>query len=188
MGIGGMSPTRKHDSQNNNSCDMGPFAVAIAAHNLKNQSSKRNFFVVTMNLIWSAWTIAIGVIATPHIHASTTKDDYKGRILLERENELTGGGSLMRTKKLRNERDLSAQSRVVGGQDADIGKYPFFVEWDGCGASLVHKGKCPRVILLERTNRPFGDVDDTDMRTSSYFQHIQTLSYQRLIVLRSHPT
>jgi secreted trypsin-like serine protease len=42
---------------------------------------------------------------------------------------------------LRNERGLSGQSRIVGGQDADIGKYPFFVEWDGCGASLVHKGK-----------------------------------------------
>ncbi len=33
------------------------------------------------------------------------------------------------------------QSRIVGGNDAEIGGYPFFVEWEGCGASLIHKGK-----------------------------------------------
>lgn len=32
-------------------------------------------------------------------------------------------------------------SRIVGGVDAEIGRYPFFVEWEGCGASLIHKGK-----------------------------------------------
>jgi hypothetical protein len=32
-------------------------------------------------------------------------------------------------------------SRIVGGNDAEIGGYPFFVEWEGCGASLIHKGK-----------------------------------------------
>ncbi|KAI2508047.1 peptidase [Fragilaria crotonensis] len=30
-------------------------------------------------------------------------------------------------------------SRIVGGVDAEIGRYPFFVEWEGCGASLIHK-------------------------------------------------
>jgi secreted trypsin-like serine protease len=34
----------------------------------------------------------------------------------------------------------AGQSRIVGGQNAGIGEYPFFVEWDGCGASLIHKG------------------------------------------------
>ena len=33
-------------------------------------------------------------------------------------------------------------SRIVGGNDAEIGGYPFFVEWEGCGASLIHKGAC----------------------------------------------
>lgn len=32
------------------------------------------------------------------------------------------------------------QTRIVGGSDAEIGAYPFFVEWEGCGASLIHKG------------------------------------------------
>jgi hypothetical protein len=32
------------------------------------------------------------------------------------------------------------QTKIVGGKEADIGEYPFFVEWDGCGASLIHKG------------------------------------------------
>ena len=95
-----------------------------------------------MKLIWSAWAIAIGTIGVPRIDASSYKDDHPAR-RLEYENELKGGGFVMKTKMFRNERALSfgGQSRIIGGQDADIGEYPFFVEWDGCGASLVHKGK-----------------------------------------------
>ena len=88
-----------------------------------------------MKLYWSACAIVIGVIgAAPFIDASSYKDT-------PREQKLTGEGVFMRTKMLRNQRSLSDQSRIVGGNDADIGKYPFFVEWEGCGASLVHKGK-----------------------------------------------
>ena len=101
-----------------------------------------------MKFIWSAWTIVIGAIATPHIDASTYNEDQKGRITRDHENKRRGGGSLMRTQKLQNERDLSGQSRIVGGQDAAIGKYPFFVEWNGCGASLVHKGKQSSLNVL----------------------------------------
>ena len=36
--------------------------------------------------------------------------------------------------------EIDNQSRIVGGHDAEIGGYPFFVEWEGCGASLIHKG------------------------------------------------
>lgn len=32
----------------------------------------------------------------------------------------------------------SGNSRIVGGDNADIGEYPFFVEWGSCGATLVH--------------------------------------------------
>lgn len=32
-------------------------------------------------------------------------------------------------------------SRIVGGNDAGIGEYPFFVEWDACGAALIHHGE-----------------------------------------------
>ena len=48
--------------------------------------------------------------------------------------------SLRNFGKERSDRDLQSESRIVGGTDADIGEYPFFVEWEGCGASLIHKG------------------------------------------------
>merc|ERR1719197_627406 len=32
---------------------------------------------------------------------------------------------------------IPAESRIVGGDDADIDEYPFFVSWGGCGASLI---------------------------------------------------
>lgn len=37
--------------------------------------------------------------------------------------------------------DTSENTRIVGGDDADIGKYPFFVGWEGCGAALIHDGE-----------------------------------------------
>jgi secreted trypsin-like serine protease len=27
--------------------------------------------------------------------------------------------------------------RIVGGEDAEAGEFPFFVQWRGCGASLI---------------------------------------------------
>jgi trypsin len=33
---------------------------------------------------------------------------------------------------------MAAESRIVGGTQATPGEYPFFVEWEGCGASLIH--------------------------------------------------
>jgi len=34
---------------------------------------------------------------------------------------------------------IPAESRIVGGSNAEVGKYPFFVSWGGCGASLIGK-------------------------------------------------
>jgi len=34
---------------------------------------------------------------------------------------------------------IPAESRIVGGFDAEAEKYPFFVSWGGCGASLIAK-------------------------------------------------
>lgn len=31
------------------------------------------------------------------------------------------------------------ETRIIGGEDASIGKYPFFVQGSGCGASLIWK-------------------------------------------------
>jgi hypothetical protein len=96
-----------------------------------------------MKLMLSTWTIVIGALCVPKIEASRFKEDQASR-KLEYDNDLTQGGFFMRTKMLRNERALAGQSRIVGGKDADIGEYPFFVEWGGCGASLVHNGKHSR--------------------------------------------
>jgi len=30
-------------------------------------------------------------------------------------------------------------SRIIGGDRAEPGDYPYFVSWDGCGASLIHE-------------------------------------------------
>ena len=35
--------------------------------------------------------------------------------------------------------ELELEDRIVGGADADPGEFPFFVQWSGCGASLVWK-------------------------------------------------
>lgn len=93
--------------------------------------------------MWLSWALVIGAISAPDVGASSYNKDSKpasnesGR----GETEVLGGGFLARTKMLRDKRDLAGQSRIVGGNDADIGKYPFFVEWDLCGASLIHTGK-----------------------------------------------
>jgi hypothetical protein len=133
LGLSSMSPRKKHDSHK-------LVASQILIINLNNQSKPHRPNLVTMKLIWSAWAIAIGTICVPRIDASSYKDDHPPR-KLEYEKGLKGGG-FKKTKMLRNERAHSSdQSRIIGGQEADIGEYPFFVEWGGCGASLVHKGK-----------------------------------------------
>ena len=30
------------------------------------------------------------------------------------------------------------ETKLVGGNDASKGEYPFFAHWDGCGASVIH--------------------------------------------------
>jgi hypothetical protein len=85
-------------------------------------------------VIWLAWTIVVGAISVLEVGALSYNKDVASA-----KNELSG--SFMKPTMLRDKRDLASQSRIVGGNDADIGKYPFFVEWDLCGASLIHKGK-----------------------------------------------
>jgi hypothetical protein len=69
--------------------------------------------------------LLIVTLSTPRIHAEIDEKDYHKQTHWQQS---TGG-----LRKLR--------SRIVGGNDADIGEYPFFVEWAGCAASLVHKGE-----------------------------------------------
>jgi hypothetical protein len=46
-------------------------------------------------------------------------------------------------RKLRREDQAQSasvrESRIVGGNRASPGEYPYFVQWDGCGASLIHE-------------------------------------------------
>lgn len=42
-----------------------------------------------------------------------------------------------KTKNNNKVEHIATQSRIVGGSDADVDEYPFFVSWQGCGASLI---------------------------------------------------
>eukprot|EP00980_Cylindrotheca_fusiformis_P016947 scaffold5159_cov112-Cylindrotheca_fusiformis.AAC.1 len=35
--------------------------------------------------------------------------------------------------------DRNIEPRIVGGSDAVPGEFPFFVQWGGCGGSLIHE-------------------------------------------------
>jgi hypothetical protein len=49
----------------------------------------------------------------------------------------------LRSPSTNNVEHIIAESRIVGGEDASPGEYPFFVQGDGCGASLIW----PDVVL-----------------------------------------
>jgi hypothetical protein len=129
-----------------------------------------------MKVMLSALTIIVGAIGAPKISALPYSKDQPWESF---KNGFRGGG-LVR-KMLRDNKDLAGESRIVGGDDADIGEYPFFVEWQGCGASLIHKGT--------RSRNP-SYVTSLPMLTLRIFpwRHIQISFYPRLIVLRSRQT
>jgi len=56
--------------------------------------------------------------------------------LEEKTNDNNGGEIEKSQMKVPH---IPAQSRIVGGFEAESGKYPFFVSWEGCGASLIAK-------------------------------------------------
>jgi secreted trypsin-like serine protease len=53
----------------------------------------------------------------------------------------------VKTEKQIHHRHIAAESRIVGGTQATPGEYPFFVQWGGCGASLIHED-----IILSATH------------------------------------
>lgn len=68
------------------------------------------------------------VLAFSSFSSSVAVEEDKGRNL--RRNH--------RRNALAVEHNI-AQSRIVGGTTAQIDEFPFFVNWGGCGASLIGK-------------------------------------------------
>jgi V8-like Glu-specific endopeptidase len=59
-------------------------------------------------------------------------------ILLVTLSSLTVSSSALRKRQLQaDEKRLEVEPRIVGGEDAYQGQFPFFGRWGGCGASLI---------------------------------------------------
>jgi len=75
------------------------------------------------------------------------------------------------------------QSRIIGGNEAPAGKYPFFVQWHSCGASLIHGD-----ILL--TAAHCDPIEYNDVIIGSNYRYDDSVegAYSRNIVARRrHP-
>lgn len=56
------------------------------------------------------------------------------------------------------------EGRIVGGFDAQPGEFPFFVQWTGCGASLIHED----IILTAAHCSP---IDNDDVIVGAYSKY-----------------
>lgn len=67
------------------------------------------------------------------------KRNLKGRTTNAVNKKASSGNVAIKEKprQLLQSLHLPAESRIVGGTEAPQGKYPFFVQGDGCGASLI---------------------------------------------------
>jgi len=75
------------------------------------------------------------------------------------------------------------QSRIIGGNDAPAGRYPFFVQWHGCGASLIHDD----IILSAAHCDP---IEYSDVFVGSHLRQDDTIpgAHKRMILdRRLHP-
>jgi trypsin len=76
------------------------------------------------------------------------------------------------------------QSRIIGGNDAPAGQYPFFVQWHGCGASLIHED-----IILSAAHCDL--LEYNDVIIGSHLRFNDTVlpgAHRRMIVERRlHP-
>ena len=88
------------------------------------------------------------------------------------------------------------ETKLVGGNDASKGEYPFFAHWDGCGASVIHddlvlsaahcnvpgagskviigpytlndlEGATQRTIVAKAAHPNYDDNDDTTLSSSN---------------------
>lgn len=77
----------------------------------------------------------------------------------------------------------AAETRIVGGSQASAGSYPFFVKWNGCGASLIHED-----ILL--TAAHCSGISNNDVLVGAHTAVSQIFGdaeSRRIVARRSHP-
>jgi trypsin len=82
-------------------------------------------------------TLAITAVAAFNDH--NPRRNLKGREEVPSERIARPDTMVHNTKprKMLNSIDIPIESRIIGGNDAQQGEYPFFVEGRGCGGSLV---------------------------------------------------
>jgi trypsin len=61
-------------------------------------------------------------------------------LLLLLASSLVSAQKTLRSKNKRflGQQHIPIQSRIIGGSEAPTDQYPWFVQWSGCGASLIH--------------------------------------------------
>jgi len=75
------------------------------------------------------------------------------------------------------------QSRIIGGNDAPAGQYPFFVQWHGCGASLIHED-----ILLSAAH--CDPIEYNDVIIGSHLRYNDSIPgahSRKIVARRRHP-
>ena len=72
-----------------------------------------------------------------------TRSNASGSALLRRSLIVVLIFLLLSSATLANDDDdddiISLDGRIVGGTAADPGEFPFFVQWNGCGGTLIAK-------------------------------------------------
>mmetsp|Transcript_30452 Transcript_30452/g.50265 ORF Transcript_30452/g.50265 Transcript_30452/m.50265 type:complete len:516 (+) Transcript_30452:176-1723(+) len=131
--------------------------------------------------------------AAVHAERTDNKDHHK-----QTYGKESGGG----LRKLLNGKHIPTQSRIVGGSDTAAGEYPFFVDWDQCGASLIHKdiilsaahcyGVGTNTVYIGSSSRNFGSSGRGVQRTvkdrvphPSY--NDETVDYDYLVMKLDRP-
>jgi hypothetical protein len=95
-----------------------------------------------------------------------------------------GKRGLRKTRSLTHRQHIPMESRIIGGSEAPAGQYPFFVQWIGCGASLIHDD----IILTAAHCDPITD-DYVVIGSHLSFNDTAEGTYSRSITSRSrHPS